>query len=120
MASTIFGKLKDQLAAAKAEYRARRKELERQITELDREYGALFGGGGGEMPRGRGRGKGSSGREYGGVKAAVLDCIKAGKGVKPAAIIEKTGLVSSQVHNALTNLKKSKLVKVRDGLYHGA
>ena len=117
MAASIFDKIKDQLATAKSEYKARRKELERQLAELDREYGALFGEiDGGKKPGRRARSK----LEYGGVRNAVLDAVKSNRGIKPAQIVEKTGLSSPQVHNALTGLKKTKEVRVKDGLYTAA
>ena len=74
----------------------------------------------GKTPRGRKAGRGSGKREYGGVRTSVLETIKAAKGIKPAQIVAHTGLSSPQVHNALTGLKKSKEVKVKDGLYHPA
>ena len=116
--ASAFDKLREQLSSAKAEYKARRRELERQIEELDREYGALFGtatnGAGAKRgPKPRGAGK----TAYGGVREAVLGAIKSHKGIKPAGIVEATGLASAQVHNSLTGLKKDKLVKVKDGLY---
>jgi hypothetical protein len=117
VAASIFDKLKDQLAAAKAEYKAKRSDLEKQIVALDREYGEIFDTVGKAAKRGPKAGKTNGSREYGGVREAVLKAIQSGKGMKPAQIVEKTGLSSPQVHNSLTGLKKSKDVKVKDGLY---
>jgi hypothetical protein len=120
VAASIFDKLKDQLAAAKAEYKDKRADLERQIVALDKEYGAVFGMLDGKgAKRGPKAGKTNGSREYGGVKEAVLAAITSAKnGIKPAQIAAKTGLASPQVHNSLTGLKKSKDVRVKDGLYH--
>jgi hypothetical protein len=110
--------LKKQLKAAKKEYTAKRRELERALAQLDRDYGFLLA-----VSTARASGNGRrrrSTRAYGGVKTAVLDAIKSGKGLKPAQIVGKTGLASAQVHNSLTGLKKVKLVKVKDGLYTAA
>lgn len=123
MASVLDG-LKSQMSKAREEYKAKKagisdkiRELESQSAALDKEYSFLdtmFGG------KGKGRKAGAkAGVEYGGVKQAVLEAIQGSKnGIKPAQIAEKTGLASPQVHNSLTGLKKSKEVKVKDGLYH--
>ena len=113
--ANVIEKLREQIPSAKAEYKSRRRDLERQIEILDREYGALFGEVAGKKPNGRARS--ASSRAYGGVKTAVLDAIRSAKGIKPAQIAEKTGLSSPQVHNSLTGLKKDKLVKVKNRLY---
>jgi hypothetical protein len=113
--ASVLEKLREQISSAKAEYKSRRRDLERQIETLDREYGALFGEVAGMKPNGRARRTPS--RAYGGVKTAVLDAIRSAKGIKPAQIVEKTGLSSPQVHNSLTGLKKDKLVKVKGRLY---
>lgn len=103
-------------AQAKSEYKSRRAELLKQLADLDREYAFL-----GVTPESKGAGgrkRAGSSVPYGGVRQSVLDAIKSAKGgMKPAQIVEKTGLSSPQVHNALTGLKKSKEVKVKDGLY---
>jgi hypothetical protein len=116
--ASIAETIKNQLRAARREYKAKRQELERALVKLDREYGFLLG----ESPAtARGRAKrASSGRKYGAVRAAVHDAIKASKGIKPAQIAEKTGLSSAQVHNSLTGLKKDKLVRAKNGLYTAA
>src|SRR5258708_4671551 len=108
------------MKAARKEYRAKRAELESALARLDREYAFIIGNGGGSGV-GNGRAKrGKTGRKYGAVRESVLGAIKAAKGIKPAQIVEKTGLVSAQVHNSLTGLKKDKLVRVKDGLYTAA
>lgn len=111
--ASIAETLKKQLKAARAEYRAKRRELEKALADLDREYGFLLG----NVGRGPGRPRATSGRKYGEVRETVLATIKSGKGLKPAQIVAKTGLAGPQVHNSLTGLKKDKLVRVKDGLY---
>src|SRR5258708_38725393 len=123
--ASILESIKSQVAKAKDEHRAKRKQIETQIAELERalvrldsDYAMLDNlSGRGRKP---GRKAGGSKIEYGGVRNAVLDAIKSSKGIKPAQMIEKTGLSSAQVHNALTGLKKTKEVKVKDGLYTAA
>jgi hypothetical protein len=113
--ASLIDSFKKQMKAAKKEYRQKRHELERALAKLDREYGAIFGmpgdGAAKVTPRRR------SGRKYGAVRATVLGAIKSAKGFKPTEIVKKTGLASAQVHNSLTGLKKSREVKVKDGLY---
>jgi hypothetical protein len=125
MAASVFDQIKNNLSKARSELNARRKDLEHQITVLQKQLGkvdadeALLD----QISGRRGRPRATRGArkvEYGGVRTGVLDAIKSAKGIKPAKIVENTGLSSPQVHNALTGLKKSKLVKVRDGLYHAA
>lgn len=125
MAASVFDQIKNNLAKARSELNARRKELERQIAALQKQLTkvdtdeALLDSISGRRGRPRGA-RGGRKVAYGGVRTSVMDAIKAAKGVKPAKIVQSTGLSSPQVHNALTGLKKSKLVKVRDGLYHPA
>ncbi len=116
--ASLAESLKKQVKAAKKEYTAKRRELERALAQLDRDY-AFLDGLVAAKAGGNGRRRLSS-RAYGGVKAAVLDAVKSGKGLKPAQIVDKTGLESAQVHNSLTGLKKAKLVKVKNGLYTAA
>lgn len=128
MAASVLDQIKNNLTKARGELNARRKDIEQQIAALEKQLAALdddfalLDRLSGKAPRGgRGRG-GRGGRKmgYGGVRTSVLDAIKSGKGIKPAQIASATGLSSPQVHNALTGLKKSKEVKVKDGLYHPA
>lgn len=115
--ASLVETFKKQMKAAKKEYRLKRRELEKALTKLDREYGALFGmADGGGAPKVRRK----AGRKYGAVRESVLSVIKASKGIKPKQIVEKTGLASQQVHNSLTGLKVAKLVKVKDGIYTAA
>jgi len=124
----ILDSIKSQLQKLKAEYKTKRGEilgeiraLEKSLEQLDAQYGALIpipGRPGRKAATGNGRRP--SARAYGGVRSAVLETIKSGKGLKPKQIIEKTGLGGPQVHNSLTGLKKSKDVKVKDGLYFPA
>jgi hypothetical protein len=129
--ASILDSLKAQMQRARGEYKEKRKSIEQQIAQLERdldkldaEYAMLDSLNGkrrGGPPAGAKRGgRGKSGLGYGGVRSAVLDTIKATKGIKPAQIVDKTGLASAQVHNALTGLKKSKEVRVKDGLYTAA
>ena len=120
--ASIVDTFKKQLKAARKEYRAKRRELEKAIAKLDRQYGALLGfaGGGSDVGVVPMKAKARSGRKYGGVREAVLGAIRLGKGIKPKDIIAKTGLASAQVHNCLTGLKKDKLVRVKGGLYTAA
>ncbi len=104
--------LKRQVQAARAEYKAKRRELEKALEQLDRDYAFVLYNG---VKIGTARV--SSALAYGGVREAVLSAISASKGIKPKDIIAKTGLGSQQVHNSLTGLKKAKLVRVKDGLY---
>jgi hypothetical protein len=123
MASSVFDSIKSNLTKARAEINARRKDIEHQIAALEKQLAtvdadaALLDQISGKSPRGR---RGARKREYGGVRTSVLDAIKGAKGIKPAQIAHSTGLSSPQVHNALTGLKKSKDVKVKEGLYHPA
>jgi len=119
---SIADTLKKQLKAARKEYRTKRRELERAIAKLDRQYGALLGfaGGGSDVAPVSLKARSMSGRKYGGVREAVLGAIRLGKGIKPKDIVAKTGLASAQVHNSLTALKKDKLVRVKGGLYTAA
>ena len=128
MAASVLDQIKNNLTKARAELNARRKDIEQQIAALEKQLAAvdndfaLLDRLSGKAPRGRGRPGRGGGRKlgYGGVRTSVLDAIKGAKGVKPAQIAATTGLSSPQVHNALTGLKKSKEVKVKDGLYHPA
>lgn len=126
MAKSAVESIKQRLGAARGELKGKRKELEREIAGLQRELDAvdadvelldrLSGRSGRAATSGRNGGK----REYGGVKNAVLAAIKAVDGIKPVDIISKAGLSSAQVHNSLTQLKKSKEVKSKGGLYYAA
>src|SRR3954447_10236342 len=126
MAASVLDQIKSNLTKARAELNGRRKDIEQQIAALEKQLAALDGDFAlldrlsGKAPRGGGRGRGRGSRKmgYGGVRPSVIDAIKASKGIKPAQIAAKAGLSSPQVHNALTGLKKSKDVKVKDGLYH--
>jgi hypothetical protein len=126
MAASVFDSIKSNLVKARAEINARRKDIEHQIAGLEKQLAAVDADAAlldqlsGKSPRGRRGVRGSSKREYGGVRTSVLDAIKSAKGIKPAQIAHSTGLSSPQVHNALTGLKKSKDVKVKEGLYHPA
>jgi hypothetical protein len=127
MAASVLDQIKNNLTKARSELNARRKDLEHQIAALQKQLAAVDDDAAmldrlsGRAPRGRGKGvRGSRKLAYGGVRTSVLDAIKATKGIKPAQIVQHTGLSSPQVHNALTGLKKSKEVKVKDGLYHSA
>jgi hypothetical protein len=126
MAASVLDSIKSNLTKARAEINARRKDIEHQIAALEKQLGAVDADAAlldqisGKSPRGRRGARGSSKREYGGVRSSVLGAIKGAKGIKPAQIAHSTGLSSPQVHNALTGLKKSKEVKVKDGLYHPA
>jgi hypothetical protein len=125
MAASVLDQIKNNLTKARSELNARRKDLEHQIAALHKQLAkvdadeALLDSISGRRGRPR-MARGGRKVEYGGVRTGVLDTIKAAKGIKPAKIVEQTGLSSPQVHNALTGLKKSKLVKVKDGLYHSA
>ncbi len=113
--------IKKQIAAARAEYRAKRADLERQLAQLERDYAFILdGSSAGNGRRGRPAGRSSSKLGYGQVRETVLAAIKAGKGMKPKQIVERTGLAGPQVHNSLTALKKDKAVRVKDGLYTAA
>jgi len=125
MAASVIDSIKSNLAKARSELNARRKDIEHQITALEKQLAAvdadeaLLDQLSGRRPtRGRRGARGGRKLAYGGVRTSVLDAIKSAKGIKPAQIAHTTGLSSPQVHNALTGLKKSKEVKVRDGLYH--
>ena len=125
MAASVLDQIKSNLTKARSELNARRKDIEHQIVALQKQLAAVENDAAmldrlsGRAPRGRGRGaRGPRKLQYGGVRTSVLDTIKAAKGIKPAQIVASTGLSSPQVHNALTGLKKSKEVKVKDGLYH--
>ena len=125
MAASVLDQIKSNLTKARAELNARRKDLEHQVAALQKQLAALdddfamLDRLSGRSPRGRGKGaRGSRKLAYGGVRTSVLDAIKGAKGIKPAQIVHHTGLSSPQVHNALTGLKKSKEVRVKDGLYH--
>lgn len=129
MAASVLDTIKSNLTKARSELNARRKDLEHQIAALEKQLAAVdtdaalldqISGRGPRGPRGRRGARGPRKREYGGVRTSVLDAIKGSKGIKPAQIAQHTGLSSPQVHNALTGLKKSKDVKVKDGLYHSA
>jgi hypothetical protein len=126
MAVSVLDSIKSNLTKARAELNGRRKDIEQQIAALEKQLAAVDADEGlldqisGKSPRGRRGARGSRKREYGGVRTSVLDAIKTSKGIKPAQIAHNTGLSSPQVHNALTGLKKSKEVKVKDGLYHPA
>jgi hypothetical protein len=124
--ANVLDSLKSQIAKAKQEYRDRKKAIEHQIAGLERELAQLeaeysaIGAIDGRSRRGRGRpgrGRVASKLGYGGVRAAVLGAIKGSKGIKPKDIIAKTGLSGAQVHNSLSGLKKTKEVRLRDGLY---
>ena len=125
MAASVLDQIKNNLTKARSEITARRKDIEHRMAALEKELAkvdadaALLDRLSGRAPRGRGA---RSGRKlgYGGVRTSVLDAIKAAKGIKPAQIVQSTGLSSPQVHNALTGLKKTKEVRVKDGLYHPA
>ena len=125
MAASVLDQIKSNLTKARSELNARRKDIEHQIVALQKQLAAVENDAAmldrlsGRAPRGRGRGaRGPRKLQYGGVRTSVLDAIKSAKGIKPAQIVQSTGLNSPQVHNALTGLKKSKEVKVKDGLYH--
>ncbi len=124
MASSVLDQIKNNLTKARAELNAKRKDLDQQIARLQKQRDALDADESllDQLSGRRGRKPGRGGRKigYGGVRTGVFDAIKSAKGIKPAQIVANTGLSSPQVHNALTGLKKSKLVKVRDGLYHPA
>jgi hypothetical protein len=127
MAASVLDKIKSDLTKARSELNAKRKDIEHQIAALEKQLAAVDNDAAlldqisGRSPRGGRRGaRGPRKREYGGVRTSVLDAIKGSKGIKPAQIAHSTGLSSPQVHNALTGLKKSKDVKVKDGLYHPA
>jgi hypothetical protein len=129
MASSVLDQIKNNLTKARAELNAKRKDIEQQINALQKQLDALdddfsmLDRLSGKAPRGAGRGRGGRGGRklgYGGVRTSVLDAIKSAKGIKPAQIAATTGLSSPQVHNALTGLKKTKEVKVKDGMYHPA
>jgi hypothetical protein len=126
MAASVFDSIKSNLTKARAEINSRRKDIEHQIAALEKQLtavdadAALLDQLSGKSPRGRRGVRGPRKREYGGVRTSVLDAIKSAKGIKPAQIAQSTGLSSPQVHNALTGLKKSKDVKVKEGLYHPA
>jgi hypothetical protein len=127
MAASVLDQIKNNLTKARSELNARRKDLEHQIAALEKQLAAVDADAAlldqisGRGPRGRRKGaRGARKLGYGGVRTSVLEAIKAAKGIKPAQIVEHTGLSSPQVHNALTGLKKSKDVKVKDGLYHPA
>ncbi len=129
MASSVLDQIKNNLTKARAELNGKRKDIEQQINALQKQLDALdddfamLDRLSGKAPRGAGRGRGGRGARklgYGGVRTSVLDAIKSAKGIKPAQIAATTGLSSPQVHNALTGLKKTKEVKVKDGLYHPA
>lgn len=127
MAASVLDQIKNNLTKARGELNGRRKDIEQQIAALQKQLDALdddfalLDRLSGKAPRGgRGRGRGSRKLGYGGVRTSVLDAIKGAKGIKPAQIAATTGLSSPQVHNALTGLKKTKEVKVKDGLYHPA
>ncbi|MBI3514348.1 MAG: hypothetical protein HY060_09840 [Proteobacteria bacterium] len=124
MAASVLDQIKSNITKARSELNARRKDLEHQIAALQKQLDALDADFAmldrlsGRAPRGRGGPRGPRKLQYGGVRTSVLDAIKGAKGIKPAQIVKHTGLNSPQVHNALTGLKKSKEVKVKDGLYH--
>lgn len=126
MAASVLDQIKNNLTKARAELNARRKDIEQQIAALEKQLAALDNDFAlldrlsGKTPRAGRGGRGGRKMGYGGVRTSVLDAIKSGKGIKPAQIASATGLSSPQVHNALTGLKKSKEVKVKDGLYHPA
>ncbi len=126
MAASVLDQIKNNLSKARSEINARRKDIEHKIAALEKDLAkvdadaALLDRLSGRAPRG-GRGvRGGRKLGYGGVRTSVLDAIKAAKGIKPAQIVHSTGLSSPQVHNALTGLKKTKEVRVKDGLYHPA
>lgn len=105
------------MAQARAEITASIREIDKTIAQLTRDKAGLVAelermGGGGAKANG-------SKRQYGGVREAVIEAVKAAgrTGIKPAGIVAATGLASPQVHNALTGLKKTKDVKPKDGLY---
>src|SRR5258707_3941978 len=112
--ASLVQSFKKQLKAAKKEYAVKRKDLERALAQLDRDYSFLVNL---SAVRAASNGRRRATRAYGGVKTAVLDAIKASKGLKPAQIVDKTNLASAQVHNSLTGLKKAKLVRAKNGLY---
>lgn len=122
--TSALDKLKGLMKSAVDQLRSERGQINRQIANLTKQRAAIdlqlaqFTG----KPNGHnGRTTGSRNtRPYGDVRGSVLEAIKASKGIKPAQIVEKTGLASPQVHNALTGLKQSKLVKTKDGLYVAA
>ena len=129
MAASVLDQIKNNLTKARAELNAKRKDIEQQINALQKQLDALDNDFvlldrlSGKAPRGGGRGRGGRGSRklgYGGVRTSVLDAIKSAKGIKPTQIAATTGLSSPQVHTALTGLKKSKEVKVKDGMYHPA
>ena len=116
---SIVETFKKQMKAARKEYRVKRRELEKALAALDREYSFLVAVTDARAGNGRVK-RTASGRKYGAVRAAVYDAIKASRGIRPAQIVEETGLASPQVHNCLTGLKKAKQVKVKNGLYTAA
>jgi hypothetical protein len=127
MPASVLDQIKNNLTKARSELNARRRDLEHQIAALQKQLtaidadAALLDQISGRRPAGRPKGaRGGRKLGYGGVRTSVFEAIRASKGIKPAQIVEDTGLSSPQVHNALTGLKKSKHVKVRDGLYHPA
>jgi hypothetical protein len=126
MAASVLDSIKSNITKARSELNARRKDIEHQIAALEKQLAAVDSDEAmldhlsGRSPRGRRGARGARKREYGGVRTSVLDAIKGAKGIKPAQIAHNTGLSSPQVHNALTGLKKTKDVKVKDGLYHPA
>jgi hypothetical protein len=129
MAASVLDQIKSNLTKARAELNARRKDIEQQMAALEKQLAAvdddfaMLDRMSGKASRGGARGRGGRGARklgYGGVRTSVLDAIKSSKGIKPAQIAAATGLSSPQVHNALTGLKKTKEVKVKDGLYHAA
>jgi hypothetical protein len=96
----ILDSIKSQMQKLKAEYKTKRGEilgqiraLEKSLEQLDAQYGALI-----SIPGRLGRkaarrnGRQPSALAYGGVRTAVLEAIKSGKGLKPKQIVEKTGL----------------------------
>jgi hypothetical protein len=118
----IIDSIRSQIQKLKSEYKQRRNEilsqiqvLEKSLARLDAEYGAVLGTISGKRGAGARR---PSTLTFGGVRSAVLDAIKSGRGLKPKQIVEKTGLAGPQVHNSLTGLRKSKEVKVKGGLYY--
>jgi hypothetical protein len=124
MAVSALERIKQDLGKARAELSDRRKDIQRQIATLQRSLDSIDSDlatidGFGKRGRGAkaGGGRAASGMPYGGVRTSVFDAIKRANGIKPAAIAAATGLALQQVQNALTSLKKSKAVKVRDRLY---
>lgn len=121
---TRLNKLKESLAAKRA-------DIDKQLGDLDRELAAIdayTSARGGKVARKKGKAAGATRRprapREGGRREQVLAVIKDGNGLGRGEILSKLGIVEKEnkgaaqsVSNALSALKKAGTVKAEGGKY---